>query len=138
LDPEKLNFGYLMKVEDDLLSEESRISKLEWQYRGQLCTGTYQYSTRVAVFEFKLESSTVIITYRVVDKDTLAVCIVEVDSTQNSSGKPHSSPTIQYGHMFRINPEDYANSNSSHNAIGNLYSSSASTNDKFSSFDKKI
>jgi hypothetical protein len=116
----------MMKVEDE---EEGdvRISKLEWQYRGQRCTGTYQFSTRVAALDFKLESSSVMITYRVIDKDTMAVCVVEVESTQVGSGKPSSSPTIQYGHMFRINPEDYqaSSSNLTGTSLGNLHSSAS-------------
>ena len=36
------------------------------------------------------------ITYRVMDPDTMAVCIVEVDEKH--------TPTIQYGNMCRLDP----------------------------------
>ena len=67
---------------------------MEWEYAGCQCTGTYRAATRVAVLQLNLPGSSVTITYRVVDDKTMAVCIVEVDTTH--------TPTIQYGHMTRV------------------------------------
>lgn len=110
LDLQKLQFGYLMQVETRVRSggeggTETEVV-MEWQYRGQRCTGSYQASTRMAVLDFRLDScARAVITYRVIDQNTLAVHILEVDS--NGGGKPVHAPTMQYGHMFRINPDDY-------------------------------
>ena len=41
-----------------------------------------------------MPKSSVTITYRIIDPDTMAVCIIEVDTKH--------TPTIQYGHMVRI------------------------------------
>ena len=67
---------------------------MQWEYAGSQCTGTYQASTKVAVLHLHMPDSSVTITYRVLDANTMAVCIVEVDTTH--------TPTIQYGHMNRI------------------------------------
>jgi hypothetical protein len=92
LDSEKLQFGYLMKVIDD--------SRMEWQFRGNPCFGSYSKATRVAQLEFRSESSHISITYRLIDRDTIAVNIVEVEENGDVG-------TIQYGLMHRIYPEDY-------------------------------
>ena len=53
----------------------------------------------MAVLQFNLRSSSVVITYRIQDADTMAVCVVEVDEAQRS--------TIQYGNMYRLDSSMY-------------------------------
>jgi hypothetical protein len=67
---------------------------MQWEYAGSQCNGTYQASTKTAVLHLNMPASSVTITYRVLDANTMAVCIVEVDTAH--------TPTIQYGHMNRI------------------------------------
>jgi len=67
---------------------------MQWEYAGCQCTGTYHASTKVAVLHLNMPQSNVTITYRVIDANTMAVCIVEVDTTH--------TPTVQFGHMNRI------------------------------------
>eukprot|EP00002_Diphylleia_rotans_P005386 TRINITY_DN14518_c0_g1_i1.p2 TRINITY_DN14518_c0_g1~~TRINITY_DN14518_c0_g1_i1.p2 ORF type:complete len:184 (-),score=35.38 TRINITY_DN14518_c0_g1_i1:179-730(-) len=89
--------GYLMKLDPPAHSGETN---LEWKSSGTVCRGQYIPQAGLIVMNFILRSSTVIVTYRIVDADALAVAIVEVDD--------RSQPTIQYGHMYRIDPELYA------------------------------
>jgi hypothetical protein len=46
-----------------------------------------------------MTNSTVTVTFRVMDADTLAVCIVEVDAKH--------TPSIQYGNMMRLHEPSY-------------------------------
>jgi len=80
--------------------ESSNEITIQWQYNGQSCSGVYQSQTGTAVFNFHLKSSTVVITYRILDQDTMAVCIVEVDEQH--------TPTVQLGNMCRIKANLYA------------------------------
>ena len=82
-------------------SNEKDITSIEWQYGGEPCSGMFNPMTSTAVLNFFLKSSTVTITYRVMDMNTLAVVIVEVDEGH--------SPTIQYGNMCRIDLDLYDN-----------------------------
>ena len=70
--------------------------------RGMPCHGQYHSSTGLAVLQFNLRSSSVVITYRIHDTDTMAVCVVEVDEAQRS--------TIQYGNMYRLDSSMYRSS----------------------------
>ena len=89
LDAGELRFGYVIRFAHDPTSEQTR---LDWQYGGESCQGIYNSVTRTAVLNFFLRTSTVTITYRVLDADSMACTIVEVDES--------SAPTIQYGHMY--------------------------------------
>jgi hypothetical protein len=91
-----LRFGYVMRV---LSSHERPDLRLEWEYIGVPCRGEYLASTAVAVLNFWQPGSTVTVTYRVLDQDTMAVCVVEAEA-----GKP---AIIQYGNMLRLDPEAY-------------------------------
>ncbi|ELR12511.1 uncharacterized protein ACA1_028150 [Acanthamoeba castellanii str. Neff] len=73
---------------------------LEWQYSGDTCHGQFMDKTSVAILNFFIRSSTVTATYRIMDADTIAVCITEVDERHK--------PTIQYGNMYRIDTKLYA------------------------------
>jgi len=88
--------GYIMKCTSNPKTSEIN---LEWQYSGALCSGKFSLAVNVAVLNFSVKNSFVTVTYRVVDADTIAVCIVEVDDKE--------IPTIQYGNMYRIDPSLY-------------------------------
>ncbi|KAF4324120.1 hypothetical protein BBO99_00001792 [Phytophthora kernoviae] len=72
---------------------------MEWSFEGVTCHGVFKPEASVAILNFTLQESMVTITYRVLDANTMAVCIVDVDSEH--------TPTIQYGNMYRINPSKY-------------------------------
>lgn len=94
LDPEDLLFGFVIRV-----STGPGDAELEWQYKGMPCHGHYHHATGLAMLQFNLRTSSVVITYRINDADTMAVCVVEVDEAQRS--------TIQYGNMYRLDPSLY-------------------------------
>ena len=52
------------------------------------CHGNFQSGSKVATLNFLMRTSTVTVTFRVMDADTLAICIVEVDAKH--------TPSIQY------------------------------------------
>ena len=56
------------------------------------CHGNFQSGSKVATLNFLMRTSTVTVTFRVMDADTLAICIVEVDAKH--------TPSIQY--VFRL------------------------------------
>ncbi|GLD97452.1 hypothetical protein PINS_up006136 [Pythium insidiosum] len=72
---------------------------MEWSFEGVTCHGVFKPEASVAIFNFCLQDSMVTITYRILDANTMAVCIVDVDSEH--------TPTIQYGNMYRIDPTKY-------------------------------
>ena len=63
------------------------------------CYGNFQPGSKVATLNFLMTNSTVTVTFRVMDADTLAVCIVEVDAKH--------TPSIQYGNMMRLHEPSY-------------------------------
>jgi hypothetical protein len=101
LSKSELRFGYVMKLRTDPNAPRgSNVqTSFEWQYNGHPCVGTYQPITSATVLNFHLKSSTVVITYRILDQHTMAVCIVEITEQH--------VPTIQIGNMCRINPDLY-------------------------------
>ena len=92
----ELRFGYEMKVTSHPKTNEVL---LEWVYQNTLCKGKYCSAVQVATLNFTLPNCVVTATYRVVDANTMAVCIVEVGEAQ--------LPTIQCGTMYRIDPTQY-------------------------------
>eukprot|EP00742_Colponemidia_sp_Colp-10_P005049 GILJ01005394.1.p1 GENE.GILJ01005394.1~~GILJ01005394.1.p1 ORF type:complete len:200 (-),score=14.10 GILJ01005394.1:342-899(-) len=90
-DKTRLQAGYVMKCSKHGSSLDR---KLEWEYDGCLCSGTFHASTSTAVLHYQLPDSTVLVTYRLVDQHTMALCIVEVTAQY--------PPSIQYGHMSRL------------------------------------
>ncbi|GAB9477715.1 hypothetical protein Gpo141_00014848, partial [Globisporangium polare] len=72
---------------------------MEWSFEGVTCHGVFKPESSVAIFNFCLQESMVTITYRILDANTMAVCIVDVDSEH--------TPTIQCGNMYRIDPSKY-------------------------------
>jgi len=95
----ELRFGYVMKFLEEANREDGADTKIEWQYNGHACSGTFQPSTNSIVLSFQLLNSTVIITYRIIDQHSMAVCIVDIDEKH--------TPTIQLGNMYRIDPQLY-------------------------------
>lgn len=83
---------------------------MQWQYGGNSCHGIFRPVRNVAILNFYLASSTVTITYRAMDNDTMAVCIVEVNDLH--------TPTIQYGNMFRLKPALYREPSASGRTAG--------------------
>jgi len=69
-------------------------TKFEWQVAGTTCEGYYYHESKVAIFNFILSVSIVTVTYRIMDENTMAVSIVEMDDKYQ--------PTIQYGNMYRL------------------------------------
>eukprot|EP00466_Bigelowiella_natans_P017963 jgi/Bigna1/88324/estExt_fgenesh1_pg.C_300156 len=105
LKPVDLRFGYVMKFNAGLENSDDENKKadstaIEWQYCGHLCSGVFQQNTKVYVLNFHLKTSTVVITYRILDKNKMAVCIVEVDGRH--------TPTVQMGNMYRLDPNMYS------------------------------
>jgi len=96
LSKSELHFGYIMKFVNFPKSPETY---LEWVYTGTVCHGKFLPASGVAILNFFQAHSTVLVVQRVVDADTMAVCIIEVDEKQ--------LPTLQYGNMYRIDPSLY-------------------------------
>jgi len=96
LNKNELHFGYTMKF---ITAPKSIETYLEWTYIGTPCHGKFFNFNNVAVLNFFQPHSTVIVTYRIVDQDTMSVCVVEVDEKQ--------TPSIQYGNMYRIDSTLY-------------------------------
>ena len=70
LDRKDLRFGYLMKVvftSPDCAGD----AQLEWEYGGRTCIGAYFSSTSIVALNFLLPESTVLLTYRLLDTDSL-------------------------------------------------------------------
>ena len=63
----EMKYAYVMKF-----SDESEQTVVEWQYGGEACSGIFNPVTSTAVFSFFLRSSTVTVTYRVVDADSIS------------------------------------------------------------------
>jgi len=102
LDQNEMRYGYVTKFHRDSKSKDpNQESSIEWQYDGQPCTGGFNPATGAAVLNFLLKTATVVITYRIMDADTVAVCIMEMDENH--------TPTVQMGNMCRIRPEEYIN-----------------------------
>lgn len=56
--------------EQFLHDPESSQTKMEWQYGGESCSGIFNSATSTAVLNFFLRTSTVSITYRILDPDS--------------------------------------------------------------------
>ncbi|GAM29153.1 hypothetical protein SAMD00019534_123290, partial [Acytostelium subglobosum LB1] len=100
LSKSEMRFGYSMKF---LSAPKNIETYLEWTYIGTICHGKYLPATNTAVLNFFQPLSTVLVTYRIIDENTMSVCVVEVDEKQ--------TPSIQYGNMYKIDPALYAAEN---------------------------
>ena len=67
---------------------------LQWTLDGHACHGLFKPQTAAMTLMIDLPSRTVTWTLRVLDRDTLAICVIEVDGER--------VPTVEYGHMCRI------------------------------------
>ena len=63
-------------------------------YIDNRCHGNFQSGSKVATLNFLMRTSTVTVTFRVMDADTLAICIVEVDAKH--------TPSIQYVLLYSV------------------------------------
>jgi hypothetical protein len=125
LEKADLQFGYIMKFDPKAKNNDVA---LEWQYTGDLCHGQYIDKSSVVILNFFIRSSTILATYRIIDADTIAVCITEIDEKQK--------PTIQYGNMYRLDASLYTNSSpstTSRNSTSNHSTSSSSSSSSSSS-----
>lgn len=93
-------FGKTLEIQDlkiglcmELIKDEDG-TNMEWNYSDCLCHGWYQNSISLATLHFKLKNGSITASYRVVDADTMNVCIIECDNS--------NIPTIQYGYMSRL------------------------------------
>ncbi|EWM28510.1 hypothetical protein Naga_100131g1 [Nannochloropsis gaditana] len=88
LEEEDLKLGFCMHFMQD-----PDITNLEWRFEEHKCHGWFLPSISVATLNFRSYDRSTTVTYRVVDEDTMAVSIVEVESQRSS---------VQYGHMLRL------------------------------------
>eukprot|EP01113_Clastostelium_recurvatum_P007962 TRINITY_DN1372_c0_g1_i2.p1 TRINITY_DN1372_c0_g1~~TRINITY_DN1372_c0_g1_i2.p1 ORF type:complete len:161 (-),score=29.40 TRINITY_DN1372_c0_g1_i2:372-854(-) len=68
LSKNELHFGYVMKFVQVPRNPETY---LEWTYTGTVCHGKFLPATQVAVLNFFQSHSTVLVTYRVIDPDSM-------------------------------------------------------------------
>ena len=85
--------GYVMKFIPD-----QRGTYMEWEHSGVRCHGHFDPGTSVMTLNFNLPDSKVTATYRAMDANTMAVCLIEVGSSL--------VPTVQYGNMHRLRLAD--------------------------------
>lgn len=83
--------GLLQLVDHAGDSSHGDETHIEWQYNGQPCKGIYQPATGVLVLSFHLKDETNIITYRISDKNSVAVCVCEVGADE--------TPSVQLGNL---------------------------------------
>lgn len=120
LDKKDLRFGYLMRVFFATSGDPSGDARLEWEYVGNMCAGTYVSSTSVAVLQFFQKTSTVLVTYRILDADSLSNVSLSPVLVVNHRGLPPTAMAvtvieaengkpgiIQYGNMMRLDPDAY-------------------------------
>ena len=67
---------------------------LQWTLDGHACHGLFKPQTAAMTLMIDLPSRTVTWTLRILDRDTMAICVIEVDGER--------VPTVEYGHMCRI------------------------------------
>ena len=76
MEKKDLRFGYVMKVMFTNPSDLSGDARLEWEYVGNKCSGAYISSTSVAALNFLQKKSTVLLTYRILDSDSLYLSLL--------------------------------------------------------------
>ena len=73
MEKKDLRFGYVMKVMFTNPSDSSGDARLEWDYVGNKCSGAYISATSIAVLNFLQKKSTVLLTYRILDSESLSI-----------------------------------------------------------------
>jgi hypothetical protein len=63
-------------VKDGRSRDNNEETTVEWQYNGHPCTGLYQPRTSAVVLNFLLKTSSVVITYRIVDQDSMTYTLL--------------------------------------------------------------
>lgn len=74
-------------------------SRFEWQMHGSNCSGMYNCQTHTLLFYFPLNDCTAVHTLRIVDQNTISVCIAEHPLNEMAS--------IQLGTMQRMDLQTY-------------------------------
>ncbi|CAM9222187.1 unnamed protein product [Choristocarpus tenellus] len=92
MDPQDLKVGYSMQF---FPAREGEDTPIEWIYKGRVCRGDFNPSSAMLTLNFRDKSGLVTnASYRAVDDNTMAVCLVETDARH--------TPVIQYGLMIRL------------------------------------
>jgi hypothetical protein len=89
-----LHFGFETKLVPDTVG-----TAIMFQYHGRQCTGHFYPSASLTTLQFVFEDGIAMVTYRAMDANTMAVCIVEA--------REKATPTVQLGHLFRLREEAY-------------------------------
>ena len=75
-------------------ADYDRQVRVEWSYGDRRQEGWFDEAAQTLTMTFKLPAHSVTYTYRVLDPDTLAVCVVDCDARH--------APTVQTGLMRRV------------------------------------
>lgn len=86
--------GYIFTVPNTFLFQHNIL------YKGRQCEGSYNPQTAALVLNFMADNVTIVVTYRLVDDDTMSVAVIEMSNAR--------MPTIEYGTMYRLDPSLYA------------------------------
>ena len=97
LSKKDMHSSYTMRVSENFPTPGTTM--FEWKYANEICRGSFHSATATATFNFLQKQSTVIVIYRVLDPNCMAVCIIE-----SEAGRP---AIMQYGNMMRISVPDY-------------------------------
>eukprot|EP00944_MAST-04C_sp_MAST-4C-sp1_P015729 g15729.t1 len=89
-----LIFGYRMKCIPD-----KNGTYMEWTHHNSRCHGNFRPVSSLMTLNFFMEDATIIVSYYILDSNRMSVSIVETSSS--------APPTIQYGNMCRVRPENY-------------------------------
>ena len=89
----EVKFAFLARVTPDADDHDEGVARIDWQYSGHTCWGTFHEKTGVTTLQFPLQDSSKTVTYRRIDDDTYAVCIVDVDAERSS---------LQFGNMVKL------------------------------------
>eukprot|EP01088_Endostelium_zonatum_P021291 TRINITY_DN8317_c0_g1_i1.p1 TRINITY_DN8317_c0_g1~~TRINITY_DN8317_c0_g1_i1.p1 ORF type:complete len:182 (+),score=22.22 TRINITY_DN8317_c0_g1_i1:58-603(+) len=104
-------FGYIMKFISlrDTKNKNKILTNLEWDFMGETCHGKWIPEASLAILNFFLSSSSIIVTFKILDSETIAVCIQEFNHVNNQSGKTVNTEnsTIQCGNMYRLDQTKY-------------------------------
>ena len=91
-----LRLGYSMEV---FITSSGGDARFQWEYGGSRCVGQYCAATGVVHLPFLQRNSSLFVTLRLLDPETIAVSILEAE-TGNTG-------LVQMGNMFRLDPSLY-------------------------------
>ncbi|CAN0030969.1 unnamed protein product [Ectocarpus sp. 8 AP-2014] len=91
--PDETKLGYSMQFFPE--QEDCGETSVEWNYNGRVCRGDFSHAAAVLSLSFRDDNGVVSnATYRAVDANTMAVCLIDVDSRH--------TPVMQHGYMCRL------------------------------------